>query len=872
MVGRPGPFLSGLFQLLFDPHHFDELADKIRDAASQGTLVYVLSHERLLDVLFLNAALLHHRLPLAAFVHVVSLWFLQPFRTLWALVRRRPRSEADMFEAALRSGHSALIFLRKKAAGPTVNSVGVGHELFERILEIREELPRPVIFVPLYIMWGHHSVRPGLRGSAVGKVFGSPEAPGRVRSTFQFLVYLRRRVAVLADPLFLDEFVTEHRGERMQVQSWRLRWTLGSRLERRRIVLLGPRRKGPRVIRSEILGSERVRDALARFAEEEGVSQAAVRARAESYLKEMETVIEPWGLRFLRELMSTVFRRMFTTVEVSDEVLEMIRAATQKGPVLYMPSHKSHVDYLMVSWIVGHNGISVPLIAAGINLSFWPLGPIFRHSGAFFLRRSFRSNRLYAFIFAEYLAKMLSEGYSMEFFIEGGRSRTGKVLPPKLGILRWIARAAVENRIPECFLLPIDLSYDRIVETRSYAKELAGAKKRKEDMGDVLRAGKVLGSTFGRVVMYAGKPYGLKEALAEAGAVPGCSEDVFNAAVVRIAHRVVYDISRLVRVSPTALASAALLASGRRAVPRGFVMAASRFYAQRIVSLGGQLAPGVLEAAVDEEDWARLIDSALDLLVREGSVSYRPGLEDIHYRIEDDNRPILAYYRNNFINLLVAEALVSRALLSLGGSDRPVSFKDLRRATLELSRLLKREFVYQVGATFDVIFSDTLAAMEGWAIEILPPEEGELRHVRMVEKGKRHVELLSSLVADFCEGYWSAYKGLEVLLDGPMGRKLLERRLHDRALRDFQMGLVTRREACIRTMFRSAMDLWLDQGVCVTAPGKSRHGVPLALAEDKADPELLSRMARAIEPFALGRPLESDREGAGRDSSETASA
>ncbi len=862
MVEDPGPLVSSLFQVAFDPHRFDEVAEKIRDAASRGTVVYVLSHERLLDVLFLNAALLYHRLPLAAFVHVVSLWFLQPLRVVWALVRRRPRSEADMLEAALRSGRSALLFLRKKSRGPTWNSVGVGHELFQRVLEIREELPRPVVFVPLFVLWGHHSTRPGLRGSAMGKLFGPPEAPGRLRSTFQFLVYLRRQIVALADTLFLDEFVAEQGERRLQAQAWRLRWTLGSRLERRRIVLLGPRRKGAFAIRAEMLASDRVRKALAEFAKEEGVSEQVIRARADAYLKEIGTVIEPWGLRFLRDMMSPVFRRMFTSIEVSDEVLDMIRDTNQKGPLLYLPSHKSHVDYLMVSWLMGHNGISVPLIAAGINLSFWPLGPIFRHSGAFFLRRSFRSNRLYAFIFAEYLAKMLSEGYSMEFFIEGGRSRTGKVLPPKMGILRWIARAAVENRIPECYLLPIDLSYDRIVETRSYAKELAGAKKRKEDMGDVLRAGKVLGSSFGRVVMYAAKPYGLKDALAAAGAVPGCSEDVFNAAVSRIAHQVVYDISRQVRVSPTALASAALLASGRRTVPRGFVLAASKFYAQRIVALGGHLAPGVLDAAVVDDDWARLIDSALDLLVREGSVSFRPGLEDLHYRIQDENRPILAYYRNNFINLLVAEALVSRALLALGGRERAVSMKELRRATLELSRLLKREFVYRVGATFDVIFSDTLDAMAGWALEFSEPseEEGSGRKIRLVEKGARHVELLSSLVADFCEGYWSAYRGLSVLLDGPMGKKLLERRLSDQALRDFELGTITRREACIRTMFRSAMDLWQDLGICITVPGKSRHGVPIALAEDKADPKVLAAMADAIEPFAKGRPVVRDSE------------
>ncbi len=849
-MARPSALLSLFFRAFFDPRDLDRVAERLRNATEGATVVYVLSHVRLFDVLFLNAAFLARRLPLALYVAAVRLWFLQPLRSLWAWLHGgRKLDPVDRFERVLRSGRASLLFLRPPPGTLAGGGGPLGQEHLQRLLEIRGELGRPVVLVPVVVLWGLHPVRPSLRDSALGKIFGPPETPGRIRSFVQFFLYLRRLLVLVGRPISLSEFVEEHSGEPVRVQARRLRWALSRELERQRRVMLGPKRKGARRIRQEILASPRVREEIHRIADAEGMSEKEALARAEAYLKEISADIGPMAIRFLRLLLTIAFRRMYSRIEVSKEVVERLRAVTQEGPVLLLPSHKSHVDYLFVSWVMGTNGIAPPLIAAGINLSFWPIGPIFRHSGAFFLRRRFRGNRLYAFIFAEYLAKVLSEGYSIEFFIEGGRSRTGKVLPPKLGMLRWIAQAAVEDRVPEVQILPIDISYDRVVETRSYARELAGGSKRKEDVGDLFRAGRVLGSTYGRVAMYVGNPYGLKETLRAMGAGPEADPRAFDAAVVRLAHKIVYDISRLVRVSPSSLVAAGLLVPGTRHVPRTYVHAAARFVAQRVLASGGVLADQVLEAAEDEAAWERTMDAALDLMRREGVVSWHWGSRELYCRVEDEARPILAYYRNNLVNLVVAEALMARAYFSLDprGERGWVPLRELRRATLQLSRLFKKEFVYRVGATFDVIFRETLSGMLGWAFLLAEDPDGD----RVVAQpgGRRHLELLGALVADFAEAYWGLARGLKMLLSGPMPRRSLERRLHEHLRREHHRGILHRREACIRPMCRNALDLWSEEGVLKTLAGRARSGPVFALAEEYASEESLDRLAASMAPF-----------------------
>src|SRR5258706_7227157 len=153
----------------------------------------------------------------------------------------------------------------------------------------------------------------------------------------------------------------------------------------------------------------------------------------------------------------------------------------------------------MLSFVFFRHNLQLPLVAAGDNLSFFPLGPIFRRGGAFFIRRSFGGDRLYGAVVDAYIRRLIREGYSIEFFLEGGRSRTGKLLPPKLGLLNMIVEGALAVPNKEVYFVPVSIGYDRLVEGSAYVRELTGGEKQKEDARGLLKTTRVLRGHYGRL-------------------------------------------------------------------------------------------------------------------------------------------------------------------------------------------------------------------------------------------------------------------------------------------------------------------------------------------------------------------------------------
>src|SRR5207244_5515889 len=178
-----------------------------------------------------------------------------------------------------------------------------------------------------------------------------------------------------------------------------------------------------------------------------------------------------------------------------DRVADRIR----EHSVVLVPCHRSHFDYLILSYIFHSEFLSPPHIAAGINLSFFPLGMLFRGAGAFFIRRSFGDNEIYKAVFREYLTYLIRDGYTQEFFIEGGRSRTGKILTPKLGMLSAIVNSFVGGVRRDLYLVPISIHYGRIPEEEAYRREVSGEQKEPESLGTLIRARSVLKLHHGTV-------------------------------------------------------------------------------------------------------------------------------------------------------------------------------------------------------------------------------------------------------------------------------------------------------------------------------------------------------------------------------------
>ena len=190
----------------------------------------------------------------------------------------------------------------------------------------------------------------------------------------------------------------------------------------------------------------------------------AVLKEAEKDLKEIASRFDPAFVQLARPLLAAAFHRLYTSVEVDEAGLAAMKRAATDAPIVLCPSHKSHIDYLVLSWLLYENGMTPPHIAAGINLAFWPFGSIARRGGAFFIRRKVKGDRIYTAVLRAYVKHLLRDRFPQEFYVEGGRSRTGKLLSPKTGLVSMEVVAWLDGAADDVVFVPIAVDYEKLIE------------------------------------------------------------------------------------------------------------------------------------------------------------------------------------------------------------------------------------------------------------------------------------------------------------------------------------------------------------------------------------------------------------------------
>ena len=249
---------------------------------------------------------------------------------------------------------------------------------------------------------------------------------------------------------------------------------------------------GPKLpVRQEMLNKLLTNPALAEAIQEEAkskkIDQDKAKKNALSLLNEIAANFSYRMLRVTDLVLTWAWNRLYQGLKVTNA--DPVRELAENGhEIVYAPCHRSHMDYLLLSYVLYRQGLVPPHIAAGINLNFWPAGPIFRRLGAFFIRRSFKGNKLYTAVFREYLAELFIRGYAVEYFIEGGRSRTGRLLDPKTGMLMMTVQTLLRDDHRPITIVPVYIGYEHVLEVATYANELRGAKKEKESLWRTIKA------------------------------------------------------------------------------------------------------------------------------------------------------------------------------------------------------------------------------------------------------------------------------------------------------------------------------------------------------------------------------------------------
>ncbi len=615
-----------------------------------------------------------------------------------------------------------------------------------------------------------------------------------------------------------------------------------------------------------------------------------VRKKAARYLKEIAADLRMGTIERFCWLLHFLFRRIFSDVQVDREGLAHLREVARGGPLVFVPCHRSHVDYLVLSYVLVNYGLMPPHIAAGANLDFWPIGGLFRRSGAFFLRRSFRDNRIYAETFRAYIRKLIKEGVWIEFFIEGGRSRTGKSLPPRFGLLGEIVHAVRSGAAKEVFLVPVGLSYERVIEGESYQRELSGAEKEKETLSALLKTPKVLTSRYGRLTMTFGEPLGIR-AFARAHA-PGVLDDVpapepsdgtdlkaRQAELVRrLAYRVTQGINEVIFATPTALVAWALLANPGRGLGAMDLQRRVGFLIEQVLRNGLPLAPTLqatlmrselaIEAARQEAAKARargadgggeygpavtiyeaigaavapLTSEAVSMLTKGGCLRAEEIAGETIHRVQNKRRIAVDYYKNTLIHALIRECLLATAILGReadGAIPKTAAVADCAF----LSRILKYEFIYDASHTFEEAFERTWSEFlaEGWVME----EDGAACIVR----GRRPVLcFFRQGILNFIDAYHLACLRL-LELDAPVQEGALTLQVVRAGEKAFAKGGRFIPEACSTALVKNAVKVFAEHGAATRRYEGKKVWV------DAPDAEQRDRLSQLSERLAVWSSL-----------------
>lgn len=786
--------LTGLAWLVGRLRMEDHSVEQVEAARAEGSVVYVLPRRDGFDHFALNMMLAQRGLPLSAWARGIGGSWYRPVAdaaaTWWARWKARWRGEADPVASGelqrwVRDGQPVTLFLDEPS--PWFGSPP--SDPLEALAQLEGDTE--VVFVPAMVVWDR-----GPESTVAARHFflGRRDHPGLLGLLVNLVWRSREAFVHVGRPVALRRLQARVEPTR---RAEALRRMLALAVRREDKLVRGPQLVPHEVMRRQVLDTPPMRQLAREEAAARGVDEAKVR---KELVREYDRIAARFSwtvIRALHVLLQPLWTKVFSGVDVRPEDLDRIRAAMRDGTPVLVPCHKSHFDYILVTWVLYHHHLIVPHVVAGINLAVPPIGRILRGCGGFFIERSFAGKRLHPVVFGRYLRELLRQEYPVEFFIEGGRTRSGKLLPPKVGVLGMVLDAAeLRPHHREVTLLPIALAYEQVAEEGAYAAEQGGAPKRRESLGELLKARSVLRRRYGRVYLRVGEPIPCSTLVDADGERPAWSdrdEEVRRIELHHTGQRIVHAIGEAMVLLPTTLVALALLAHHRR----GLSDATLRARCDRLLAF--LVRRGVVQAAsLARPDQA--ITQALDRFVREERVEALTHEGERVWSVPPEQRITLDFYKNQVLHLFHEALFVAAAARAL--PEGPFVLDDVLGGVAFLRGLLHREF------PFDPNQDDAGTARVGLdalvAHGALAAHDGTWEVVDGLRMGEVHALLRSALEAHLLVA--------KSLTERPQPRDPLVQRLQDDGPAELATGALTRPEALSRALLKNAVAALIETG------------------------------------------------------------
>ena len=552
------------------------------------------------------------------------------------------------------------------------------------LVDAPDSVKRNIVIVPFTVFWGRSLAPKGSWLHALTSESG--ELSGRFKRTVSLLINRHDIHVRCGDPIALAEIANLSKGRDIAIR--RTARYLRVKHRQQREATLGPEFTHRNALIETLIVSEQVRKTMGEL-ELTGQSPQKLERLARRHAKSIVANMSHGKIRVFLSLLTWFWNRLYSGVNVAG--VTPLAQSSDTHTLIYVPSHRSHVDYLVLSYTLYLQGLMIPHIAAGDNLNMPLVGRFLRGGGAFFMRRSFRQDPLYASVFAEYVYQLAQRGHCLEFFPEGGRSRTGRLLPAKFGLLKMCVDSQQRGLPKPLAFVPVYFGYEIVLEGSSYLSELRGADKKRESPLDILRSLKLIRKNFGELHVNFGTPIKLDEWLEQ---YQGSHSDDAQL-LPRLGSDLMQAINRQASANPINLVASAILTADKQAMPEQQLLVQLQHHQQLIRDLGGD--EHLTNPSIGPE---QLVQSAENLgwLHRETQP-----FGDV-LSLQPVNAVMLTWYRNNIMHLLALPSLVACLIVN-------------RRRGISLERLKSGiELIYpyiaeELSANHNANTEETLASM-----------------------------------------------------------------------------------------------------------------------------------------------------------------
>ena len=699
-----------------------------------------------------------------------------------------------------------------------------------------------VQLVPVTILWGRE---PRKQESILKALFAETwQSVSTLRHLLAMLIHGRHTVVRFNAPISLRDLLSGDIDERRAVR--KLGRILRVHFRRQREMAIGPDLSHRRTQLRALLNTPSVRKAIALDAETRGIPLVAAQKSAREFALEIASDYTYSVIRAFALFLAWVWNKVYDGVEVHN--FDRVTTVAPGHGIVYVPCHRSHIDYLLLSYIIFNRGLMVPHIAAGANLNLPVVGSILRRSGAFFLRRKLKGEPLYAAVFLEYLHLMIDRGFPLEYFIEGGRSRSGRMLAPKAGILAMTVQSFVRSRSRPLVFVPVYIGYEKLMEGKSYIAELHGRPKKSESLLGLIGAVRLLKRNFGKVHVNFGPPLALAEFLDLQH--PAWREETFDAqapwlrgAVDATAMKLARSINAVAVVNPVNLVALTLLSTPKQAADLRLL--------QRQI--------GHVQSLLTEAPWAESIIPC-ELPAAE-VIDYARKLDMVQIRehplgdivlADEQQAALLAYFRNNVLHLLALPAL----LACLVSHNQRLSRQRAREAMRGIYGLLRTDlFLPWESADLDAAIDRCEAALARRGLIQVDDSAGVLRAPPPNSEAGPELRQLGEIIRPTLERQFLTLALLQHHGSGALTRAALEEATHLLAQRLAMLYEFNAAEFSEKLLFANVIRNLIDAEILRTGEdGLLQFDERITLAAAQTELLLAADVRHSIELIARAAP------------------